>query len=185
STRAIHVGYDNAGHNRSVMPPLYQTSVFAYDHVGEAMPYVYARSGNPTRSALDDCLASLEEARYGLAFSSGMAAIDAVLRACLKPGDEVVAVADLYGGAYRLLSKVMEPAGIKVSFADLSDSRNLTALISAQTKLLWLESPTNPLLGMVDIAALAEIAHAHGARVAVDSTFATPNLQNPLDLGAD
>lgn len=185
ATRSIHAGYDNAEHGKAVMPPVYQTSVFEYGQVGESMPFVYARTGNPTRAALEACLASLENASHGLAFASGMAAIDAVLRACLKPGDEVIAVADLYGGAYRLLSKVMEPAGIKVSFADLSDSRNLTALISAQTKLLWLESPTNPLLGMVDIAALAEIAHAHGARVAVDSTFATPYLQNPLDLGAD
>ncbi|POB00543.1 cystathionine gamma-synthase [Chromobacterium sinusclupearum] len=185
STRAIHVGYDNAGHNRSVMPPLYQTSVFAYDHVGEAMPYVYARSGNPTRSALEDCLASLEEARYGLAFSSGMAAIDAVLRACLKPGDEVVALADLYGGAYRLLTQVMEPAGIKVRFVDLSNPHQLESAITPATRLLWLESPTNPLLGLVDITALSAIAHRHSVKVAVDNTFATPYLQRPLALGAD
>ncbi|QEL57685.1 trans-sulfuration enzyme family protein [Chromobacterium paludis] len=185
STRAIHVGYDSADHNRSVMPPLYQTSAFAYDHVGEAMPFVYARSGNPTRSALEDCLASLEEARHGLAFSSGMAAIDAVLRASLKPGDEVLAVANLYGGAYRLLTQVMQPAGIHVRFVDLSDPALLEAAISPATRLLWLESPTNPLLGLVDIAALSAIAHRHGVKVAVDNTFATPYLQRPLTLGAD
>ncbi|POZ61098.1 trans-sulfuration enzyme family protein [Chromobacterium alticapitis] len=185
ATRAIHVGYDNADHNRAVMPPLYQTSAFAYDHVGEAMPFVYARSGNPTRSALEDCLASLEEARHGLAFSSGMAAIDAVLRACLKPGDEVLAVANLYGGAYRLLTQVMEPAGIRVIFLDLSEPARLEAAITPATRLLWLESPTNPLLGLVDIAALSAIAHRHGVKVAVDNTFATPYLQRPLTQGAD
>ncbi|AOZ51574.1 trans-sulfuration enzyme family protein [Chromobacterium vaccinii] len=185
ATRAIHVGYDNAEHNRSVMPPLYQTSAFAFDHVGEDLRYAYARTGNPTRSALQDCLASLEDAKHGLAFSSGMAAIDAVLRACLKPGDEVIAVADLYGGAYRLLTRVMEPAGIKVSFVDLSDPARLEMAITPDTRLLWLESPTNPLLGMVDIAELSAIARRHGVKVAVDSTFATPYLQRPLALGAD
>ena len=185
ATSAIHIGYDSADHNRSVMPPLYQTSAFAYDHVGEAMPFVYARTGNPTRSALEDCLASLEEARHGLAFSSGMAAIDAVFRACLKPGDEVVAMTNLYGGAYRLLTHVMQPAGIKVSFVDLSDPGRLEAAITPNTRLLWLESPTNPLLGLVDIAALSETARRHDVRVAVDNTFATPYLQQPLTQGAD
>ena len=185
ATRAIHVGYHSADHNRAVMPPLYQTSAFAYEHIGESMPYVYARSGNPTRSALESCLASLEDAKHGLAFSSGMAAIDAVLRACLKPGDEVVAVADLYGGAYRLLTRLLAPAGVKVTFADLREPAELEASITPATRLLWLESPTNPLLGMVDIAALSAIAHRHDVKVAVDNTFATPYLQQPLSLGAD
>ncbi|CUA81726.1 Cystathionine beta-lyase/cystathionine gamma-synthase [Gulbenkiania indica] len=185
ATRAIHGGYDPHGHNRSVMPPLYQTSVFAHDHVGEALPYSYARTGTPTRAALEACLAGIENARYGLAFSSGMAAIDAVMRATLKPGDEVIAVADLYGGAYRLLTRVLAPAGITVRFADLSDPGALPGLLGAQTRLLWLESPTNPLLGIVDIAALSAAAQARGIPVAVDNTFATPYLQNPIDLGAD
>lgn len=185
STKAIHVGYNNETHNKSVMPPVYQTSVFEFSQVGEAMEFAYARTGTPTRAALEACLASLEEAKYGLAFASGMAAIDAVLRATLQPGDEVIAVADLYGGAYRLLAKVMEPAGIKVTFADLTQTDNLKQLISSQTKLLWLESPTNPLLNLVDIQALSEIAHQYGVLVAVDNTFATPYLQQPLVLGAD
>ncbi|MDN0082132.1 PLP-dependent aspartate aminotransferase family protein [Crenobacter sp. SG2305] len=185
ATRAIHIGHDADQHNRSVMPPLYQTSVFAHHHVGEELPYSYARSGTPTRAALEDCLASLENARYGLAFSSGMAAIDAVLRASLKPGDAVLAVADLYGGAYRLLTRVLAEQGIEVRFADLSDPASLADQLTANVKLLWLESPTNPLLGIVDIAALSAEAHRYGVAVAVDNTFATPYLQNPLELGAD
>nr|WP_199065587.1 PLP-dependent aspartate aminotransferase family protein [Chromobacterium sp. ASV5] len=185
ATRAIHAGYDSADHNRAVMPPLYQTSVFELQEIGEAMDFSYARTGTPTRAALEGCLASLEGAGHALAFSSGMAAIDAVLRACLKPGDEVIALANLYGGAYRLLTRVMAPQGVKVSFVDLSQPERLEKAITPQTRLLWLESPTNPLLGMVDIAALAAIARRRGVRVAVDNTFATPYLQRPLEMGAD
>ncbi|OWY37883.1 cystathionine gamma-synthase [Xenophilus sp. AP218F] len=185
ATRAIHAGYDSADHNRAVMPPLYQTSVFELQEIGEAMDFSYARTGTPTRAALEGCLASLEGAGHALAFSSGMAAIDAVLRACLKPGDEVIALANLYGGAYRLLTRVMAPQGVKVSFVDLSQPERLEEAITPQTRLLWLESPTNPLLGMVDIAALAAIARRRGVRVAVDNTFATPYLQRPLEMGAD
>ncbi len=185
ATRSIHAGYDNSSHHQSVMPPIYQTSVFEFSEVGESRDFAYARTGTPTRAALEGCLASLENARHGLAFASGMAAIDAVLRATLKPGDEVIAVADLYGGAYRLLTRVMAPAGITVTFVDLSVTANLEAAISDKTRLVWLESPTNPLLNLVDIEALSLIARRHGAKVAVDSTFATPYLQNPLDLGAD
>lgn len=185
STRAVHAGYDLHGHRNAVMPPIYQTSVFAFDEIGEARDFSYARSGTPTRAALEGALASLENARHGMAFASGMAAIDAVLRACLKPGDEVVAVADLYGGAWRLLTRVMVPWGVKVSFVDLTDPARLEAALNPAVKLVWLESPTNPLLNLVDIAALSAIARAHGVPVAVDNTFATPYLQNPLDLGAD
>ncbi|RQO76812.1 cystathionine gamma-synthase [Aquitalea sp. FJL05] len=185
ATKTIHSGHDSSQHSRAVMPPIYQTSVFEFAEIGEQLPFAYARTGTPTRAALESCLASLENAKHGLAFASGMAAVDAVLRATLKPGDEVIAVADLYGGAYRLLTKVMEPAGITVTFADLTDAANLAGIISERTKLLWLESPTNPLLNLVDISALSAIAHQHGTKVAVDSTFATPYLQNPLDLGAD
>lgn len=185
ATKAIHAGFDYHDHNRAVMPPIYQTSAFAHDAVGEQLDFAYARTGTPTRAVLEANFAALEDAAHGMAFASGMAAIDAVLRATLLPGDEVIAVADLYGGAYRILDKVLAAQGVKVTFADLSDAANLTALISRQTKLLWLETPTNPLLGMVDIAALAAIAHAHGTVVAVDNTFATPYLQNPLTQGAD
>ncbi|WP_024304087.1 PLP-dependent aspartate aminotransferase family protein [Pseudogulbenkiania sp. MAI-1] len=185
ATKTIHSGYDHHQHNRALMPPVYQTSAFAHDHVGEALEFGYARTGTPTRAALEACIAALENASHGFAFGSGMAAIDAVLRATLQPGDEVLAVADLYGGAYRLLTRVMAPAGIKVRFADLSDPARLANSLTPATKLLWLESPTNPLLNLVDIAALAAIARPHGVKVAVDNTFATPYLQNPLDLGAD
>lgn len=185
ATKAIHAGFDCHQHNRALMPPIYQTSAFAHDAVGEQLDFAYARTGTPTRAALEANLAALEEAKHGLAFASGMAAVDAVLRATLQPGDEVIAVADLYGGAYRILDKVMQPLGIKVTFADLSDAANLQAAISPQTRLVWLETPTNPLLNLVDVAALSAIAHAHGAKVAVDNTFATPYLQNPLQQGAD
>ena len=185
ATKAIHAGFDCHQHNRALMPPIYQTSAFAHDAVGEQLDFAYARTGTPTRAVLEANLAALEEAQHGLAFASGMAAVDAVLRATLQPGDEVIAVADLYGGAYRILDKVMQPLGIKVTFADLSDAANLQAAISPQTRLVWLETPTNPLLNLVDVAALSAIAHAHGAVVAVDNTFATPYLQNPLNQGAD
>jgi cystathionine beta-lyase/cystathionine gamma-synthase len=185
ATKAIHIGHDPAQHNRAVMPPIYQTSVFAFDTIGEDLPFAYGRSGTPTRSALEQCIAALENAKYGLAFASGMAAIDAVLRATLKPGDEVIAVADLYGGAYRLLTRVMQPLGVAVRFVDLTNPAALTEQLSPATKLLWLESPTNPLLNLVDIENLAKIAHAANVKVAVDNTFATPYLQNPLELGAD
>ncbi|WP_147695503.1 trans-sulfuration enzyme family protein [Vogesella mureinivorans] len=185
ATKAIHAGFDCHQHNRALMPPIYQTSAFAHDAVGEQLDFAYARTGTPTRAALEANLAALEEAQHGLAFASGMAAVDAVLRATLQPGDEVIAVADLYGGAYRILDKVMQPLGIKVTFADLSNAANLQAAISPQTRLVWLETPTNPLLNLVDVAALSAIAHAHGAVVAVDNTFATPYLQNPLNQGAD
>jgi cystathionine beta-lyase/cystathionine gamma-synthase len=185
ATKAIHAGFDCHQHNRALMPPIYQTSAFAHDAVGEQLDFAYARTGTPTRAVLEANLAALEEAQHGLAFASGMAAVDAVLRATLQPGDEVIAVADLYGGAYRILDKVMQPLGIKVTFADLSDAANLQAAISPQTRLVWLETPTNPLLNLVDVAVLSAIAHAHGAVVAVDNTFATPYLQNPLLQGAD
>jgi cystathionine beta-lyase/cystathionine gamma-synthase len=185
ATKTIHSGYDSSEHNRSVMPPIYQTSAFAHNTVGESLPFSYARTGTPTRAALEDCLAALENAAHGLAFASGMAAIDAVMRAVLKPGDVVVAQQDIYGGAYRLLTRVMEPAGIKVRFADLSDPEVLAEQIQAGVKLVWLETPSNPLLGLVDIADLSRRAHQVGALVAVDNTFATPYLQNPLDQGAD
>lgn len=185
ATRAIHVGHDPFAHNRSVMPPVYQTSAFAYKHIGEEMDFCYARGGTPTRAALEACVASLENAKYGIACGSGMAAIDGVLRALVKPGDAVVAVADLYGGAYRLLSMVMAERGVDVRFTDLSNPEHLIEILSPEVKVLWLETPTNPLLNIVDITALAEIAHRHGIIVAMDNTFATPYLQNPLDLGAD
>lgn len=185
ATKTIHSGYDNTEHNRSVMPPIYQTSAFSHECVGESLPFSYARTGTPTRAALENSLAALENAAHGLAFSSGMAAIDAVMRALLKPGDTVLAQQDIYGGAYRLLTRVMAPAGINVLFVDLSDPDALSVALTAEVRLVWLETPSNPLLNLVDIAELSRRAHQAGARVAVDNTFATPYLQNPLDQGAD
>jgi len=185
ATKTIHSGYDNTQHQRSVMPPIYQTSAFAHAAVGEQLPFSYARTGTPTRAALEGCLAALENAAHGLAFASGMAAIDAVMRAMLKPGDEVIAQQDIYGGAYRLLTQVLAPAGVKVTFLDLSDATRLDAALNPAVKLLWLETPSNPLLNLVDVAELSRRARQAGVRVAVDNTFATPYLQNPLDQGAD
>lgn len=185
ATRAIHSGYDAAEHGHALMPPIYQTSAFAHESLGQDLPFSYARTGTPTRATLEACLASLENAAHGLAFSSGMAAIDAVMRALLKPGDEVIAQQDVYGGAYRLLTRVMAPAGVKVTFADLSDPAALDGLLNPAVRLVWLETPSNPLLNLVDLAALSARARAAGACVAVDNTFATPYLQNPLDQGAD
>lgn len=185
ATKAIHSGYDADQHGKALMPPIYQTSAFAHQSLDEKSVFTYARIGTPTRAALEANLAALENAAHGLAFSSGMAAIDAVLRAVLKPGDTVIAQQDVYGGAYRILSQIMVPLGVKVQFADLSVPAGLEALLSPSVKLLWLETPSNPLLNLVDITALSAQAHAHGCVVAVDNTFATPYLQNPLDQGAD
>ena len=185
ATKTIHSGYDPTEHNRAVMPPIYQTSAFVHATVGENLPFAYARTGTPTRAALESCIAALENAAHGLAFGSGMAAIDAVMRAMLKPGDEVIAQQDLYGGAYRLLTRVMIPAGVKVTFMDLSDAAALEPALHAGVKMLWLETPSNPLLNLVDIGELARHAHQAGVSVVVDNTFATPYLQNPLDQGAD
>ncbi|BEV73289.1 MULTISPECIES: PLP-dependent aspartate aminotransferase family protein [unclassified Paludibacterium] len=185
ATKAIHIGYDSEEHGHAVMPPIYQTSAFAHPALDSKLPFSYARTGTPTRAALEANLAALENAAHGLAFASGMAAIDAVMRAVLKPGDEVIAQQDVYGGAYRLLTKVLAPAGIKVHFVDLSDPAALSAALTPAVKLLWLETPSNPLLKLVDIQALSALAHRQNVVVAVDNTFATPYLQNPLDQGAD
>lgn len=185
ATKAIHAGYVPDAGAHAVMPPIYQTSIFVHDTLDSGQPYSYSRSANPTRAALEANVAALENARHGLAFGSGMAAIDAVLRAVLRPGDEVIAVADLYGGAYRLLTRLYADMGVKVTFADLREPAVLDTLITPATKLVWLESPTNPLLNLVDLAAVAAICRTHGVTSAIDNTFASPYLQNPLDLGID
>jgi len=186
ATRAIHAGYERDATTHAVMPPIYQTSIFSYDHLGDEQPFCYSRSGNPTRAALEANVAALEGMKYGLAFGSGMAAIDSVLRAMLKPGDEIIAVADCYGGAYRLLTRLYQPSGVIVTFADLaSDPEQLNALISERTRLVWLESPTNPLLNIVDLERVASICRARGVPTAIDNTFASPYLQSPRDFGID
>ena len=181
ATEAIHCGYDHDEHNRAIMPPIYQNSMFALHEIGEKMPYNYARLANPSRTTLEKTVAQLEQGTEGFAFASGMAGIDAIWRTFLRPGDTIVAVADIYGGAYDLLTCVYAQWGINVVFADLTDTAQLDAALAAHTvKMVWLESPSNPLLRLVDIAALAAKAKAHGALVGIDNTFATPYLQQPL-----
>jgi len=183
-TRAVHAGQDPDPETGAVVPPVSLASTFAQDAVGAHRGYEYARTGNPTRAALETGLAALEGARHGFAFASGMAAEDAVLR-MLTPGDHVVIPDDAYGGTYRLASRVYGPAGVEWSAVDLTDPDALAASWRDETRLVWIETPTNPLLTIVDIAAVAEVAHAQDALVVVDNTFATPYLQQPLSLGAD
>ena len=186
ATEAIHSSYDCDEHNRAIMPPIYQNSMFAMHEIGEQIPYRYSRLANPTRKVLEDTMAALEHGAAGFAFASGMAGIDAVWRTFLRPGDTIVAVADIYGGAYDLLTEVYAAWGINVVFADLTDPQSLDTILAAQkVKMLWLETPSNPLLRLVDIEALAAKAKAAGALVGIDNTFATPYLQNPLDMGCD
>ena len=183
-TRAIHAGQDPDLATGAVSTPIYQTSTFAQEAVGRHRGYEYSRSGNPTRTALERCLASLEGAPYGFAFASGLAATDAVLRT-LRPGEHVVIPRDAYGGTWRLVHDVFAPMGVHFDAVDLDDPAALAAAWRDTTRLVWVESPTNPLLAIVDIAAVAEYAHEREARCVVDNTFATPYLQRPLELGAD
>src|SRR5439155_23055434 len=169
----------------AVVTPIYATSTFAQDAVGEHRGYEYSRTANPTRAALEACLASLEGAAHGRAFSSGMAAEDTVLRVCTQPGDHVVIPHDAYGGTYRLVARVHGPAGLHYTAADVNDMAALQAAWRPETEVVWVESPTNPLLAIVDIEAVAAFAHERGALCVVDNTFATPYLQTPLSLGAD
>ena len=180
-TRAIHEGQEPDPATGAVTVPIYQTSTYAQEAVGEHKGYDYSRSGNPTRRALEICLASLESAEYGFGFSSGMGATTTIMH-LVAPGDRIVAVNDVYGGTYRLFDKVYAPKGYDFEFATAG---SVVEAIDDRTRLVWLETPTNPLLNIVDIAAVAEAAHAAGAVVAVDNTFATPYLQRPLELGAD
>jgi cystathionine gamma-synthase len=184
ATRAIHAGQDPDPQTGAVIVPVYQTSTFAQSAVGEHQGWDYARSGNPTRDALQTAIASLEGGRHGSAFASGLAACDAILRT-LSPGDHVVMANDVYGGTYRQIARVHAPWGLEFDPVDLGDPDAVAAAWRPSTKLLWIETPTNPLLTVFDIAALSELAHDRGARVVVDNTFATPALQRPLELGAD
>jgi cystathionine gamma-synthase len=186
STRAIHAGQEPDPATGAVVTPIYQVSTYKQDGVGGLRGgYEYSRSANPTRTALQECLAALEQGTRGLAFASGLAAEDALLRTVLAPGDHVVVPDDAYGGTYRLFSKVAGPWGLQNTPAALGDLDAVRAAVRPETKLIWAETPTNPLLGVCDIAALAEVAHSAGALLVVDNTFATPYLQNPLTLGAD
>ncbi len=184
-TRAIHTGQPADPVTGAVVTPISLATTFAQDAVGKHAGFEYGRTGNPTRAALESCLAGLEGAARGLAFASGMAAEDAVLRALLAPGDHVVLPLDAYGGTFRLVSQVFAEAGISWSAADLTRPERLADALSPATRVVWIETPTNPALGIVDVAAVAEVAHAAGVQVVVDNTFATPYLQQPLSLGAD
>ena len=185
-TLAIHAGQEPDPTTGAVVPPIYATSTYAQDGVGGLRAgYEYSRTANPTRTALEECLAALEDGTRGLAFASGMAAEDTLLRTVLSPGDHVVIPDDAYGGTYRLVSNVVEPWGVSWSPAHVSDPESVRSALRPETKVVWVETPTNPLLAVADIATLAGLAHDTGALLVVDNTFATPYLQQPLSLGAD
>ena len=184
ATKFIHAGSEPDPSTGAIMTPIYQTSTYVQASPGNHKGYEYARSQNPTRKALEDAYAIIENAKHGLAFASGVAATDTVLK-LLQPGDEVIAASDMYGGTYRLFSKVYEKFGIKFIYVNMDNVDNIKAVITANTKLIWAETPTNPLMNIVDVKAVAEIAKANNIILCVDNTFASPYLQNPLDLGAD
>src|SRR5215831_16090700 len=184
-TLAIHAGQPNEGLTGAVVTPIFQTTTFAQDELGGKPDYCYSRTGNPSRTALEASLAAVEGGKHGLAFASGLAATNAVLQALLAAGDHVVASQDLYGGCYRLFTKVFAKFGVKFSLVDSTDPVEVAGAITSQTKLLWLETPSNPLLKITDIAACARLGRVAGIPVLVDNTFATPVFQRPLELGAD
>ena len=183
-TKAIHAGQEPDPTKGAIMTPIFQTSTYWQESPGNHKGYAYARGKNPTRKALEDCLAALENAQFGLAFSSGMGATDTVMK-LLKPGDEVITGNDLYGGSYRMFTQIFAQYGIKFHFIDLDDAANISNYVTENTKLIWIETPTNPTMRIVDIAAAATIAKANNLLLVVDNTFASPYLQNPIDLGAD
>jgi cystathionine gamma-synthase len=185
-TMAIHAGQEPEPRTGAVVPPIYQTSTYAQDAVGAPrLGYEYSRTANPTRDALQECLAALEGGRRGLAFASGLAAEDALLRTMCRPGDHVVIPDDAYGGTYRLFAKVAEKWGLQWTAVRISDVDAVRAAVRSETRIIWVETPTNPLLGIADLAGLAALAHDNGALLAVDNTFASPYLQQPLAHGAD
>jgi len=184
ATKAIHAGQEPDPSTGAVMTPIYQTSTYWQKSPGDNKGFEYSRGTNPTRKALENCLAALENAKYGLAFSSGMGATDAVMK-LLLPGDEVITGNDLYGGSYRLFTKIYNNYGIIFHFLDLSEPDNILKYINEDTKLIWIETPTNPTMQIVDIEAIAKISKKNNICLTVDNTFASPYLQNPIDLGAD
>lgn len=184
ATKAIHAGQSPDPSTGAIMTPIYQTSTYTQASPGEHKGYEYSRGTNPTRKALEDCLVAIENGKFGLAFSSGMAATETVLK-LLKPGDEVITGTDLYGGSYRIFTKLFEPYGIKFHFIDFDNPEEIQQYINDKTRLIWVETPTNPTLRIIDIEAVSKIAKENKVLLAVDNTFASPYLQNPLDLGAD
>ena len=184
NTKTIHGGQIKEKAYGAVMPPIYQTSTYSQKSPGEHSGYEYSRTQNPTRHALERSIASLENAKYGLAFSSGLSAIDAIMK-LFSPGDEIISTNDLYGGSYRLFEKVFKKFGLKFVFTDLRNLNEIGNLISSKTKLIWVETPTNPMINIVDIEGLSKICKTNNLLLAVDNTFSTPFLQKPIDLGAD
>jgi cystathionine gamma-lyase len=184
ATKLIHAGVEPDPSTGAIMTPIYQTSTYVQTAPGDHKGYEYARTQNPTRTALQNALAAIENGNFALCFSSGMAATDAVIK-LLNPGDEVIAANDMYGGTYRLFTKIFEKYGLKFHFVDMQDANNIKQYINANTKLIWTETPTNPMMNIIDIAAVTHIAKEHNILVCVDNTFASPYLQTPLDLGAD
>ena len=184
NTKTIHGGQIKEKGYGAVMPPIYQTSTYSQTKPGEHKGYEYSRTHNPTRTALENSLASIENGKHGLAFSSGLSAIDAVLK-LFEPGDEIISTNDLYGGSYRLFDKVFKKFGLKFIFSDLQDIEEVSGLITNKTKMIWVETPTNPMMNLIDIQSLSDICKKNKVLLAVDNTFATPYLQKPLDLGAD
>jgi cystathionine gamma-lyase len=183
-TKAVHAGVEPDPTTGAIMTPIYQTSTYVQEEPSKHKGYAYARGANPTRNSLQKSLAALENGKYALCFSSGMGATDAVIK-LLNPGDEVITSNDLYGGSYRMFKRVFERFGIKFHFIDLTNASNIEAYLNPKTKLIWLETPSNPLMNIIDIKACVDIAKKQNILVAVDNTFASPYLQNPLDLGAD
>ena len=184
ATKAIHAGVEADASTGAIMTPIFQTSTYVQEKLGEHKGFEYSRTGNPTRQALEQNIAAIENGKYGLCFGSGMAATDAVIK-LLNPGDEVVSTSDLYGGTYRLYTKIFAKYGIKFHFIGMESPEKVAEYINENTKLIWLETPTNPMLNIIDIEGIAKLAKEHDCLLAVDNTFATPYLQNPLDLGAD
>lgn len=184
ATKAIHAGAKPDPSTGAIMTPIYQTTTFVQESPGKHKGYEYARTKNPTRDVLEKNIAALENGKHGLCFASGMAAIDVILK-LFKPGDEIISAINLYGGSYRIFTQVYESFGIKFHFIPMNEKKDIEAVINKNTKLIWLETPTNPMLKIIDISMVAEVAKRHKVLLAVDNTFATPYLQTPLDLGAD
>ncbi|WP_317197183.1 cystathionine gamma-synthase [Algoriphagus marincola] len=183
-TKAIHAGVEPDPSTGAIMTPIFQTSTYVQRSPGDHQGYEYSRTHNPTRTALQQNLAALENGKHGICFSSGLGAIDAVIK-LFRPGDEIISTNDLYGGTYRLFTKVFEPFGIKFHFVPMADPAAIESKITANTKMIWVETPTNPMMNIIDIQAVADLGKKYGVLVAVDNTFASPFIQNPLDLGAD
>ena len=184
ATKTIHAGQQADQTTGAIMTPIYQTSTYIQESPGKHKGYEYSRTGNPTRTVLEANLASLENGKYGLCFGSGLGAIDAIIK-LLSPGDEVISTNDLYGGSYRIFRTIFEKYGIKFHFVDMMEIENIENCINDKTKLIWIETPTNPMMNIIDIKGITEMVGSQGILVGVDNTFATPYLQQPIDLGAD